>query len=174
MSGLELNKIAASILLAALVVMLVGNIADILYKPNIAAKHRGFEVAVKEGDNTQNTDATKEEKPFDIKTLMATASAADGQNVFKKCAACHSPEKGGPNRVGPKLWNVAHREKASVSDYKYSAALTKLGGTWDVDALAQFLHKPSAYAPGTKMSFAGISKPEDIANVIAYLETLKD
>ena len=172
MSGFELNKIAASFLLAALVVMLVGNIADLLYRPNIAAQHRGFEVAV---SNAASPSAPKEEeKPLDIKTLMASASVADGQNIFKKCAACHSNDKGGPNKIGPKLWGVVNRAQASISDYQYSSAMSKHKGVWDIENLATFLHKPSAYAPGTKMSFAGLSKPQDLANIIAYLETLKD
>ncbi|MCF8462683.1 MAG: cytochrome c family protein [Rickettsiaceae bacterium] len=175
MSNLEWNKIAASFLLTALVIMLAGNIADILYRPNLPAEHRGFEVAVSDVAASQSgAQASAPEAPIDIKALMAKASAQAGSLLAKKCIACHSLDKGGPNKVGPHLWGVVQRAKASISDYKYSAALSGKGGVWDIEDLAAFLHKPSAYAPGTKMGFMGFAKPEDIANVIAYLETLKD
>ena len=93
----------------------------------------------------------------------------------KKCAACHSFDKGGANKVGPDLWGVVNRPIASHEGFSYSEALAgKSGDAWDYDHLNEFLTSPKAYAPGTKMSFAGISKDTERADVIAYLRTLAD
>ena len=173
MYNLELNKIIASILLASLVIMIIGNIADILYKPNVAITHRGYQIEVQEDQKDAASDVVSA-PAVDIKALMANASAEAGAQTFKKCMSCHSAEKNGPNRIGPHLWDVTARGRAALKDYSYSSALLKKTGNWDLESLYAFLHKPSAYAPGTKMSFIGLAKPEDIANVIAYLETLKD
>lgn len=169
MSGFELNKIAGAILLAALIAALVFNLVDVLYKPNLSPKTRGYQVAVVQGDAEANQQ-TEETQPVDIEALMKTASAENGANVAKKCISCHSFEKGGPNKVGPNLWNVAGNNKIAHPDYKYSDALKAKGGKWDDESLYHFLHKPSKFLPGTKMSFAGLSKPQDIVDVIAFLK----
>lgn len=171
MSGLEFNKIAAAILLSSLIAMLSGFVANVLYKPNIKINQRGYAITVTDDNTSSNNEAVKEEK-FDIPELMKNANAELGREIAKKCISCHSFEKGGPNKVGPHLWNVAGRQKAHVDDYKFSAALTALGGSWDDESLFYFLHKPSKYAPGTKMSFIGLSKPEDIVNIIMFLKTV--
>lgn len=170
MSGFELNKIAASILLASLIAMMVGFVTNILYKPDLKPKVRGFHVEVTEDTSSTGSEPVQEIK-FDIAALMQKANAEAGKDVIKKCISCHSFEKGGANKVGPHLWDVVGRDKASITDFKYSAALTALGGKWDEESLFHFLHKPSKFVPGTKMSFIGLSKPEDIANVIMYLKT---
>lgn len=107
-------------------------------------------------------------------SMIAAADPAAGEKVFGKCKACHSAEKGGPNKVGPHLWDVVGRPKASVADFNYSAALKGLGGEWTYEDLDSYLANPKAVAPGTKMSFAGLSKPEDRAAVIAYLRGQED
>ncbi|AFB28659.1 c-type cytochrome [Rickettsia rickettsii] len=170
MSGKELNKIVAAILFASLIAMMVGFVANILYKPTLELQHRGYSVAVQESSANQNTTAL-EQALVNIPELMKTANADNGREIAKKCLMCHSLDKDGPNKLGPHLWDVAGRPKASIADYKYSPALSKLGGVWDDDSLFAFLHKPSSYAPGTKMSFAGISKPQNIADVILFLKT---
>ncbi|MDX1916576.1 MAG: cytochrome c family protein, partial [Rickettsiaceae bacterium] len=168
MNGRESNKIAASILIAALIIMVTGKIVDILYEPNLSP-HRGYSIKDVEANVSTEAQAPEAKFEIDIKTLMQTASADLGKNLFTKCAACHSGDKGGPNRVGPHLWDVVERPKATAEGYTYSSALKALEGVWDYDSLAHFLHKPSEYAKGTKMGFQGLSKPEDIANIIAYL-----
>jgi cytochrome c len=170
MSGLELNKIVASILLAALIAMLVGFITDILYEPETNPKVRGYSVAVTEGSGNAG-NAALDDKPikFDIPALMKQASAEAGEAVFKKCVMCHTYEKGGVNKIGPRLWNIVGKAKGSEGEYSYSAAIKGKGGEWDYDSLFHFLHKPKEFAPGTKMAFVGLNKPEDIANVIAFL-----
>ncbi|MFO1120165.1 MAG: c-type cytochrome [Rhodospirillales bacterium] len=113
--------------------------------------------------------------PADVKALMASADAAAGEKVFGKCKACHNAEKGGTNQVGPNLWNVVGAPIAHHEGFPYSAALAgRSGEKWTYDELDVYLTSPKAFAPGTKMTFPGLSKPEDRANVIAYLRTRND
>lgn len=96
---------------------------------------------------------------------------AKGEKVFAQCKACHENEKG-VNKIGPTLKGVVGRKVASVEGFKYSAAMTELGATgavWDEATLTKYLPNPKAMVPGTKMAFAGLKKPEDVANIIAYL-----
>lgn len=172
MSGIELNKIAASILLASLIAMIVGIVANILYKPTLKVAKRGYQIEVTDTSDQGAVGTGSEEMKVDIAALMAKANAKEGAEVIKKCISCHSFENGGANKVGPNLWQIAGSPKAHKQDFVYSKALVAKGGNWDDESLFYFLHKPSKFIPGTKMSFAGISKPEDIANVIAFLKSL--
>jgi cytochrome c len=106
--------------------------------------------------------------------MIAAADPATGEKVFGKCKACHGVEQGGPNKLGPNLWDVIGRPKAAAEGFSYSAALKGLGGEWTYEALDKYLENPKAVAPGTKMSFAGLSKPQDRAAVIAYLRAHGD
>ena len=102
----------------------------------------------------------------------AEGDAAAGEKVFKKCAACHAIADD-KNKVGPSLKGVINRPAASVASYKYSPAMIKKGEEgliWDEATLTEYLPKPMKYVPGTKMGFAGLNKPEDIENIIAYLK----
>ena len=110
----------------------------------------------------------------DALAMLATADAGAGAKTFKKCKAYHSTAKGGKNKVGPNLWDVVGRTKAGVSGFKFSGALQGLGGAWTYKDLDAFLTKPKAFAKGTKMSFAGLKKPKDRANLIFYLRSLSD
>lgn len=173
MFNLESNKIAASILLASLIAMLSGFVANILYKPQLSLEERGYQIATSESNMVNDGGGPKEQKP-DIELLMANANAENGKKLAKKCVACHSFNKGGANKIGPNLWAVHGKKKGHRTDFKYSKALLAHGGIWDDQSLYSFLHKPSKYIPGTKMSFAGIKKPENIADVIAYLKQNSD
>ena len=108
-----------------------------------------------------------------MEALMASADAAEGEKVFRKCSACHKVVDG-ENAVGPHLYGVVGREIAAVAGFGYSGALADKGGAWTVQELSAFLAKPSGYAPGTTMGFAGLRKPEERADVIAYLDSLDD
>jgi cytochrome c len=111
----------------------------------------------------------------DLAALLAAADPAQGQTVAKKCAACHNFEKGGPNKVGPNLWDIVGAKHAHKGDYSYSDAIKGMADKeWSYAELDAFLTAPKAYAPGTKMTFPGIKKPEDRAAVIAYLRSLSD
>lgn len=173
MSGLELNKIVASVLVAGLIGMVAGNFADILYKPKINAK-QGYVVEV-----TQNTPNSPEgsaeiEVKVDVIALLAKASISNGANLIKKCAMCHDFTKNGPNRIGPNMWNIVNNKKGHRSDFSYSKALLDKGGKWTYEDLYHMINKPSAFIPGTKMNFIGFKKPEDVVDVIAYLNSLSD
>jgi len=105
-----------------------------------------------------------------IGTLMATADPAKGAEVFKKCAACHTINQGGPNGVGPNLYATMGEAIAQgKGGFAFSDALKAKGGKWDFDNMNQWLTSPRAFAPGTKMTFAGLGNPQDRANVIAYI-----
>ena len=118
--------------------------------------------------------ATGEAPAADLSALLANASAERGQKATRVCQACHSFEQGGPNKIGPDLWDVLGRGIASHEGFSYSGALSEKGGTWDYENLNTFLSDPRGWAPGTKMAFAGIKKPEDRADVILYLRSLSD
>lgn len=170
MSGFELNKVIASILLASLIAMVVGTVVNVLYKPDLSPKDRGYSVSVighgaGNGPGQNQADA----QVLNIADLMKKANASNGQNLIKKCVACHSLEKNGINKIGPHLWNVIGRKRAGISDYKYSAAMIAAGGVWDYESLFGMIKKPSVFMPGTKMSFAGMSTPQDVADIIEYL-----
>jgi cytochrome c len=171
-NGLELNKIAASILLAGIVAMVVANITDAIYMPHHQDTTRGYSIPIT--DTSAPAAAVAAPAPVNIGQLMAAADPSRGQNDIRKCAVCHDFTKGGPNKVGPNLWNVVGSPKLHLADYNYSAAMTAKGGNWDYIDLYHFINGPRDYLPGTKMTFAGISKPQDVADVIAYLRTLSD
>jgi cytochrome c len=112
--------------------------------------------------------------PAGIAALMALANANAGGKQFKKCKACHTTNKGGKNRVGPNLWDVVGRAKAAQSGFRFSDALKGKGGEWTYGDLDSYLTKPKDFVPGTKMSFAGLKKATDRANVILFLRSLSD
>ena len=171
MSGLELNKIIASVLVAGLVGMVAGNFADILYRPNINAK-QGYNVEVTE--TPAASDSQEIEVKVDIIALLAKANVDNGANLVKKCTICHDFTNGGPNKVGPNMWNVVNNKKGHRSDFQYSKALLEKGGTWTYEDLYHMINKPNKFIPGTKMNFVGFKKPEDVVDVIAYLRTLSN
>jgi cytochrome c len=167
MSGLELNKIAAAVLLASLIAMVVGVVSNILYKPKLEIAQRGYQIEVAESSGAA---PGVPEVQLSIEELMANANADAGAKTIKKCVACHTMDQGGSSKVGPNLWKIVNAQKGQKSGFPYSKAMLAAGGSWDNESLFHFLKKPGKFMPGTKMSFAGIRKPEDIANVIAYLK----
>ncbi len=174
MDSFEINKIVAAILMVALLVIGIGKITDIIFhvdKPNTP----GYTVEVEQAVTTssQTTPELAEEK-IDIVALMALGDLATGEKVFKKCAACHSIIKGGKNNIGPALYNVVGREVGSISDYKYSNALSQYGKVWTFEELNGYLIKPAKWIKGTKMAFAGLRKEKDRASVIKYLNQNSD
>ena len=114
---------------------------------------------------------------FDASAVVEMIGDADiekGARFFRICSICHTAANGAGHRIGPNLWDVVGHEKAALQGFSYSRALKARGGVWSYEDLAVFLHDPRRYAPGTKMSFAGIRDSAKIANVIAYLRTLSD
>ncbi|MGH1576553.1 c-type cytochrome [Planktotalea sp.] len=117
-------------------------------------------------------DGAEEEAGPDIATLVAEADVAKGEKVFGKCKACHKLEDGA-NGTGPHLFNIVNREIGKIDGFGYSGVLAEMGGAWGYAELDGFLANPKKYAKGTKMSFAGLKKEGDRANLIAYLETIQ-
>ena len=169
MDSFELNKIIAAILMVALLIIGIGKISSIIFyveKP----KTPGYVVEVEQIGKTSDEITEKEvEVKVDISALMALGDINHGEKIFKKCAACHSINQGGPQKIGPALWNVVNRDIGSVSEYKYSKALIEYGKKWTFEELNGFLIKPSKWIKGTKMAYAGLRKEKDRASVIKYL-----
>jgi cytochrome c len=166
----EVNKILGAVLGTFLGIQAVHLMAGAVFAPQIPAKP-GFEIEVKETPASEPAAAPKEE-PF--APLLASASVERGQAATKPCEVCHTFEKGGPNRVGPNLWGVVNRPRASEAGFNYSAAMKSKGGTWTYDELNKFLANPRRDIPGTAMTFAGIDRERQRADVVAYLRTLSD
>ena len=174
MDSFEINKIVAAVLMVALLVIGIGKLSDIIFdveKPKLP----GYVIKVEEAvtASSQLSSETVEEK-IDMAALMALGDLATGEKVFKKCAACHSIVKGGKNNIGPALYNVVGRQVGSVSDYKYSKALSEYKKEWTFEELNGYLTKPSKWIKGTKMAFAGLRKEKDRASVILYLNQNSD
>ena len=166
MDSFEINKIIAAVLVTVLLVFGISKVSDIVFnieKPDID----GYKVEVKVGST--NAIQASSNNQVDISAFMALGSLDHGKKVFKKCAACHSINEGGGNKIGPKLWNVMFRPVGSISDYKYSKALSSYGKDWTWEEMNGFLIKPSKWIKGNKMGFAGLKKEEDRASVILYL-----
>ena len=106
-----------------------------------------------------------------IATLLATADVEKGEAVFKKCTACHNIAQGGANGIGPNLWAALGKPHGHVAGFSYSDALKSIPGNWDFESMNKWLANPKKYAPGTKMTFAGLGNPEERANVILYLNS---
>ena len=133
----------------------------------------GYTVEGVEAEAGEGGAGAEAEKPFAF--YMSTGDQQKGADVFKKCTACHNADKGGPNALGPNLWGVVGEAVGQgAGGFAFSDALKSKGGSWTFDSLNEWLKSPKAYAPGTKMTFAGLSKPEDRANVIAYLNVQGD
>ena len=172
MNSFELNKILGAVLGTCLILLSLNIGAGAIFAPHKPAKP-GFNIAVKEESGGEKAGASKEpEQP--IETLLAKASVEKGQTTAKQCVACHTFEKGGPNRVGPNLWNIVGSERGEGRGFNFTAAMKAKGGKWTFEELNKFLANPRGYVPGTAMTFAGISKPEQRADVIDYLRTLAD
>ena len=162
-----MNKIIVSVIIAVILVLGINKIADFVFyveKPTKSA----YQVA-SVSTTSETTSISSNEESLDIMVLIASANVEDGKKVFKKCAACHSINKGGANKIGPALWGVFGRKAGSLSDYKYSKALASYEKSWSFEEMNGFLIKPKDWIKGTKMSFAGLKNAKDRAAVILYM-----
>jgi len=176
MSGLEVNKIIASVIVAILVVVIIGYAADILMNIHPDGnKEVAYKIELPVSNPSENTPAVQMETTIEpISALLMNASIEKGEKIYKKCGSCHNYQKGSANKVGPNLWNIINRSKASVDGFAYSDSLAKFGGIWSYEELAAFVYKPKEYIVGTKMNFAGLKKVEDRANLVLFLRDQSD
>ena len=172
MDELRLNKVFAGFLFAALLLMAGVKIADVMV-PHQELAENSYVIEVAETTETAAV-ATVDNGPEPILALLAGADLGAGEKLSKKCSACHVFDAGGKNKVGPALWNVVNRPLGASEGYAYSNALAGFGGAWDYAALNAFLAKPKGYISGTKMNFAGLKKPKDRANLIAWMRAKAD
>ena len=167
------NKVAAAIIGAGLLAMMAGFVTHFIYHPQIQLAQHSYAIA--EGVTPVAAAGAGAAQPAALEPIgpmLASADPAAGEAVFKKCVACHTVDSGGANKVGPNLHDIVGRDIASHEGFAYSPALQGKEGGWTYEDLNAFLHKPQAFAKGTKMTFAGLAKPDERANVIAYLRTI--
>jgi cytochrome c len=172
MDSFELNKILGAVLGTCLLLMVTSIAAGAIFAPAKLEKP-GFEIVVKEDAGTGGKEAAA--APSEpIEKLLQTASVEKGEVAAKKCASCHTFEKNGPNKVGPNLYDIVNRERATHAGFNYSAAMKGKPGKWTFQDLNTYLTNPKAFVPGTAMSFAGLPKDSERADLIDYLHTLSD
>jgi cytochrome c len=162
------NTIAGWVLFAGIVALGSSIVAGELLHTE-RPKVMGYPIA---GVAQEGEGAAAAEQPIEV--YLAKADPAKGQQIFNKCMACHNADKGGANQLGPNLWDVLGEPIGQGKGFAFSDALSKKGGTWNWDNLSIWLTSPKAFAPGTKMTFAGLSNPQDRADVEAFLNSHSD
>lgn len=176
MDSFEINKLIGAFLAVVFVVFSVSIVSDAIFATHAPATP-GYAIEVAEAETDTGGGGEAAAGPT-VADLLATADPAAGQTTFRKCAACHTADKGGANKVGPNLWGVVNRPVASHEGFSYSAGMREFsqGGSvhWDYEHLSGFLQAPKAYVSGTAMAFAGIRNIQEEANLIAYLRQQAD
>ena len=174
MDSFEINKIVGAVLFCLLLIMSIRIVGDIVVHP-VKLKEAAYKVEVpKEEGAASAANAPKVEADPPIAQLLAAADPKKGEATAKVCQTCHTFTKGGKNGIGPNLYGITGEKPAEVAGFSFSDAMQKKGGTWGYDELYTYLKAPQKVVPGTKMTFIGLPKPTDRANVIAYLRTLSD
>jgi cytochrome c len=173
MDSFEWNKIIGAVLGTAIFIFVVRVVAENIYEPEKPAKP-GYVVEGVVENAGPGAAAPAEEALPDWGTVLAKADVAAGKATSAKCEACHDLSNAKTTKIGPPLFGVVDRPRASVAGFSYSGAMKAKGGNWTYDELFKFLKSPGDYIPGTKMSFAGISKADDRINLIAFLRTNAD
>ena len=170
MDSFEWNKIIGAVLGTAIFIFVVRLVAEEVYKaPEPAKPGYVVEGVVEEGAG--GAAAPVAEVTPDFGTVLPTADAAAGKTISTRCEQCHDLSPARANKIGPELYGVVNRPRASVAGFSYSSAMKAKGGTWTYEELFHFLKSPGSYIPGTKMSFAGLRNAQDRINLIAFLRT---
>jgi cytochrome c len=173
MDSHEWNKIAGGVLGAVLFVLVIRIVSGAIFEQAPPAKP-GYVVAGVVEDTTTASAAPAAEVIPDWGTVLPTADVTKGQNTSHKCEQCHNLNKGAAIKIGPPLYNVVGRARATYPGFDYSAAMKAKGGSWTFDELFKFLKSPQAYIEGTKMGFSGLPEAQDRIDLIAYLRTNSD
>jgi cytochrome c len=178
MDSFEFTKLAGAVLSALLLIFGTRTIIDMTVghtpeKPGFVLPTAAPETATPPAGG-EAAPAPAADNSKEVLALLPKANVENGKTIFHKCQACHVAEKDKKPTVGPNLWDVVNRKKASYPGFSYSEAMQKKGGDWSFDQLAHFIHSPKSFVPGTKMMFNGLPTASDEADVIAYLATLAD
>ena len=174
MDSWEWNKIAGAVLGTLIFVLVIKFATEALFEPEKPVKEayhvEGIEAATAGG----STAAPAEEPVPDFGTVLAKADVNAGKTVSAKCEQCHDISKGGPNKIGPELWDIVNRPRATEAGFSYSSAMSSDHSPWTYEKLFKYLKSPQAVVPGTKMSFAGLRSADDRVNLLAFLRTEAD
>ncbi len=171
MDSFELNKIIGALLVGLLLYMVISITAEGLFHVEAPAT-TAYAIEVPQDAAATVVEDVVEEPS--LAELLAIASTTRGARVFRRCQTCHTAENGGGHKTGPELWDVIGNDIARHADYGYSTAMSDLPGNWGYEVLDAYLLSPSAAIPGNKMSFAGLRRPQERADVIAYLREASD
>jgi len=174
MDSWEWNKIIGAVLGTLIVVLVIKFTAEALYETPAPAKPGYVVEGAEETATTSTAAAPAEEKLPDFGTVLPTADIAAGQQVAVRCQQCHDLTRGGPNKIGPNLWGIVGRARATHPGFDYSSAMMSSHDAWSFADLFRYLKSPQSMVPGTKMSFAGLRSAEDRVNLLAYLRTQSD
>ena len=174
MDSFEWNKIIGAVLGTAIFIFVVRQVAEVIYEPEVPAKPGYVVEGVVESSASGATAAPVAEVMPDWGTVLPAADVAAGKTVSVKCEQCHDLSKGGPNKIGPNLYGVVDRPRASHPGFDYSGAMKSKSDPWTYDELFKYLKSPQSYVPGTKMTFAGLPREQDRINLIAYLRSNAD
>ena len=175
MDSWEWNKIAGAVLGTLIFVLAVKFVTEAIFDKPLPAKPGYVVEGVNEEAPAGTTQAAQaEEKLPDFAAVLPTAAVAAGKEISARCEQCHDLSKGGPNKIGPNLWGVVDRARASYPGFDYSSAMMTSHEAWTYESLFRYLKSPQGVVPGTKMSFAGLRSAQDRINLLAYLRTQGD